>query len=48
MNQSGRGSRTKAATALEEPCEYNSCAVGSPAYGFNESNPMHNYVNAYP
>lgn len=36
------------ATALTEPCEFNSCRTGSPAEGFNASNHHLNYVNSYP
>ncbi|KAJ3479955.1 hypothetical protein NLI96_g8702 [Meripilus lineatus] len=48
QNQSGTGSRSKTATDMREPCEYESCRVGSPAVGFNETDPRLNYVNAYP
>ncbi|KAH9948081.1 sure-like protein [Amylocystis lapponica] len=47
-NQSGTGSSSATPTPLTEPCEYNSCPVGSPAEGFNASEPRLNYVNAYP
>ncbi|PCH42997.1 sure-like protein [Wolfiporia cocos MD-104 SS10] len=47
-NQSGTGSTTAAAMPLSEPCEYDTCPVGSPAEGYNASNPYLNYVNAYP
>ncbi|KAL9594182.1 MAG: hypothetical protein Q9219_007180, partial [cf. Caloplaca sp. 3 TL-2023] len=36
------------ATPLTKPCEFNSCPAGSPAQGFNASNPRFNYVNSYP
>ena len=35
-------------TQLDEPCEFDSCAAGSPPYGFNVSDPRLNYVNSYP
>ncbi|KAL9608357.1 MAG: hypothetical protein Q9167_006813, partial [Letrouitia subvulpina] len=35
-------------TKLTQPCEFNSCPSGSPATGFNTSNPRLNYVNSYP
>ncbi|KZT69472.1 sure-like protein [Daedalea quercina L-15889] len=47
-NMSGTGSTTATPTVLTEPCEYDTCPVGSPAEGFNASNPRFNYVNAYP
>jgi 5'/3'-nucleotidase SurE len=33
---------------LTEECEFASCPSGSPAYGFNASQPRFNYVNSYP
>ncbi|KAJ5833965.1 hypothetical protein N7474_002276 [Penicillium riverlandense] len=47
-NQSGTGSSQKAPTKLTEPCEFNSCPAGSPAVGYNASQPRLNYVNSYP
>nr|GAT51050.1 predicted protein [Mycena chlorophos] len=47
-NQSGTGSDSKTPTVLTEPCEFNTCPTGSPAEGFNASNPRENYVNAFP
>ncbi|KAF4218957.1 hypothetical protein CNMCM8980_008257 [Aspergillus fumigatiaffinis] len=47
-NQSGTGSSDKTPTTLTEPCEFNSCPSGSPATGFNASDPRLNYVNSYP
>ncbi|KAI0944610.1 hypothetical protein AcW1_002279 [Taiwanofungus camphoratus] len=47
-NQSGAGSASRAPTPLTEPCEYDSCPTGSPAVGYNASDPSLNYVNAYP
>ncbi|KAH9915343.1 sure-like protein [Fomitopsis serialis] len=48
LNQSGKGSRSKTPSVLDEPCEFDTCPVGSPAEGFNASDPRLNYVNAYP
>lgn len=42
------GSSDAPATPLIKPCEFNSCPTGSPATGFNASNPRLNYVNSYP
>ncbi|RHZ60711.1 5'/3'-nucleotidase SurE [Aspergillus thermomutatus] len=47
-NQSGTGSSDKTPTTLTEPCEFNSCPSGSPATGYNASDPRLNYVNSYP
>ncbi|CAG8005908.1 unnamed protein product [Penicillium olsonii] len=47
-NQSGTGSRQKTPAALTEPCEFDSCPTGSPAVGFNASEPRLGYVNSYP
>ncbi|KIM89950.1 hypothetical protein PILCRDRAFT_95026 [Piloderma croceum F 1598] len=47
-NESGTGSSTKTPTTLTQPCEYDTCATGSPAEGFNQSDPFLNYVNAFP
>ncbi|KAI0920447.1 hypothetical protein AcV5_010176 [Taiwanofungus camphoratus] len=47
-NQSGTGSDTTTPTVLTEPCEYDTCPIGSPPEGFNASNPHLNYVNGYP
>ncbi|KAG7447204.1 sure-like protein [Guyanagaster necrorhizus] len=47
-NESGTGSSTAAATVLTSPCEYDTCPTGSPAEGFNASDPHLNYVNAFP
>lgn len=33
---------------MTEECEFDSCPVGSPAYGYNASEPRFNYVNSYP
>jgi len=42
------GSLTGTPSVLSEPCEFDSCPTGSPAIGFNASNPRLNYVNSYP
>ncbi|KAI4212351.1 MAG: hypothetical protein LQ351_004921 [Letrouitia transgressa] len=47
-NKSGTGSSDSPPTKLTKPCEFNSCPSGSPATGFNASNPRLNYVNSYP
>ncbi|KAH8700741.1 acid phosphatase precursor [Talaromyces proteolyticus] len=47
-NESGTGSSTRTPTVLTEACEFDSCPVGSPAYGYNASQPRFNYVNSYP
>ncbi|EAL84312.1 hypothetical protein KXW98_004328 [Aspergillus fumigatus] len=47
-NQSGKGSSDKTPTTRTKPCEFNSCPSGSPATGFNASDPRLNYVNSYP
>ncbi|KAK7014052.1 hypothetical protein VNI00_019451 [Paramarasmius palmivorus] len=48
VNKSGTGSSTAAPTVLQTPCEFDTCPAGSPAVGFNESDPRLNYVNAFP
>ncbi|TFK37594.1 sure-like protein [Crucibulum laeve] len=48
INKSGTGSSTATPTVLSGPCEFNTCASGSPATGFNASNPLLNYVNSFP
>ncbi|KZT05247.1 survival protein sure-like phosphatase/nucleotidase [Laetiporus sulphureus 93-53] len=47
-NESGTGSDSATPTVLTEPCEYDTCPVGSPAEGYNASDPRLNYVNSYP
>jgi hypothetical protein len=42
------GSSQKTPTTLTEACEFNSCPSGSPAVGYNASQPRLNYVNSYP
>ncbi|KAI0632825.1 sure-like protein [Trametes polyzona] len=48
LNQSGKSSLSTTPKPLTEPCEFNTCPSGSPAMGFNSSNPRLNYVNGYP
>ncbi|KAH9922136.1 sure-like protein [Fomitopsis serialis] len=48
INQSGKGSQTTTPQVLTEPCQFDTCPVGSPPFGFNASDPRLNYVNAYP
>ncbi|KAH9922171.1 sure-like protein [Fomitopsis serialis] len=48
LNQSGKGSSSKTPTPMTEPCEFDSCPAGSPAQGYNASDPQLNYVNGYP
>ncbi|KAJ7763597.1 acid phosphatase [Mycena maculata] len=48
LNQSGTGSSSRTPTVLTTPCEFDTCPVGSPATGFNASEPRLNYVNAFP
>ncbi|CAI7616857.1 unnamed protein product [Penicillium glandicola] len=47
-NQSGTGSKQTEPTVLTEPCEFDSCPSGSPAVGFNATEPRLGYVNSYP
>ncbi|EMD35005.1 hypothetical protein CERSUDRAFT_96919 [Gelatoporia subvermispora B] len=47
-NESGTGSSSETPKVLTEPCEFDTCPTGSPAEGFNASNPRLNYVNAFP
>jgi 5'-nucleotidase len=47
-NESGTGSSTATPTVLTEPCEFNTCPIGSPPEGFNASDPRLNYVNSFP
>ncbi|KDQ23809.1 hypothetical protein PLEOSDRAFT_1048318 [Pleurotus ostreatus PC15] len=47
-NRSGTGSQSEDPTPRTEPCEFDSCPAGSPAVGFNETDPRLNYVNAFP
>ena len=48
IDRSGTGSSDATPTTLKSACEFNSCPAGSPAEGFNASNPRLNYVNSYP
>ncbi|KAI0742665.1 sure-like protein [Daedaleopsis nitida] len=48
LNQSGKSSLSKTPTAMTEPCEFDTCPTGSPAFGANATNPRLNYVNGYP
>ncbi|PYH49792.1 5'/3'-nucleotidase SurE [Aspergillus saccharolyticus JOP 1030-1] len=47
-NESGTGSDDATPSALTSACEFDSCPAGSPAYGYNASQPRFNYVNSYP
>ncbi|KAH9887078.1 sure-like protein [Cubamyces lactineus] len=47
-NKSGTGSSSAPPTPLQSPCEFDTCPTGSPAEGFNASNPRLNYVNSFP
>ena len=46
FNRSGTNLLDAEPAELKEPCEYNSCPVGSPPYGSNASEPRWNYVNS--
>ncbi|KAH9916245.1 sure-like protein [Epithele typhae] len=47
-NESGTGSSSATPTPLSQPCEFNTCATGSPAEGSDPSNARLNYVNSFP
>ncbi|KAK7440002.1 hypothetical protein VKT23_017255 [Stygiomarasmius scandens] len=47
-DESGTGSSSATPKPLTRPCEFNSCASGSPAEGFNSSDTRLNYVNSFP
>ncbi|KAF8968724.1 survival protein sure-like phosphatase/nucleotidase [Flammula alnicola] len=47
-NESGTGSSTATPTTLTIPCEFNTCATGSPAEGSDATDPRINYVNSFP
>ncbi|KIJ56586.1 hypothetical protein M422DRAFT_218066 [Sphaerobolus stellatus SS14] len=47
-NQSGTGSFDSPPKPLTSPCQFDTCPTGSPAEGFNASDPTLNYVNSYP
>lgn len=42
------GSLDGEAGVVDDGCEFDSCPAGSPAVGFNSSDPRLNYVNSYP
>lgn len=42
------GSLDGEAGEVEDGCEFDSCPKGSPAVGFNSSDPRLNYVNSFP
>ncbi|KAL9710552.1 hypothetical protein Ac2012v2_006087 [Leucoagaricus gongylophorus] len=48
VDKSGTGNSTATPEVLTQPCEFDTCPVGSPAIGFNASDPRLNYVNAFP
>ncbi|EKD18285.1 5'/3'-nucleotidase SurE family protein [Drepanopeziza brunnea f. sp. 'multigermtubi' MB_m1] len=48
LNRSGTGSLNGTAKPVEHGCEFKSCSPGSPAIGFNSSDPHLNYVNSFP
>ncbi|KAI0632836.1 sure-like protein [Trametes polyzona] len=48
VDKSGTGSSSATPVPLKQPCEFDSCPAGSPAEGFNASDPRLNYVNAFP
>ncbi|KAI0085587.1 sure-like protein [Irpex rosettiformis] len=47
-NQSGSGSRSATPRPLTKPCQFDTCPIGSPAKGYNSSDPRLNYVNSFP
>ncbi|KDR74030.1 hypothetical protein GALMADRAFT_157827 [Galerina marginata CBS 339.88] len=47
-NKSGTGSSTTTPTTRTSPCEFNTCASGSPATGADATDPRINYVNGFP
>ncbi|KAI0772491.1 sure-like protein [Trametes elegans] len=47
-NKSGTGSSSAPPQPLQQPCEFDTCATGSPAEGFNVSDTRLNYVNSFP
>lgn len=48
INRSGTGSSTAPPTTLTAPCEFNTCATGSPPEGSDPEDPRLNYVNSFP
>ncbi|PIL26049.1 hypothetical protein GSI_11803 [Ganoderma sinense ZZ0214-1] len=47
QDMSDRGASSAPLQPLAEPCQFNTCPTGSPAEGFNASDPRLNYVNAF-
>ncbi|THV02674.1 sure-like protein [Dendrothele bispora CBS 962.96] len=47
-DESGTGSSSATPRPLTKPCEFNTCATGSPAEGFNASDTRLNYINSFP
>ncbi|KAF8891712.1 survival protein sure-like phosphatase/nucleotidase [Infundibulicybe gibba] len=47
-NQSGTGNKTAPPVPRTDPCEFDTCPAGSPAEGFNASDPRLNWVNSFP
>ncbi|OSD03715.1 sure-like protein [Trametes coccinea BRFM310] len=47
-NESGTGSSSAPPQPLQQPCEFDTCPTGSPAEGFNASDPLLNYINSFP
>ncbi|KAF8890685.1 sure-like protein [Infundibulicybe gibba] len=47
-NRSGTGSSTAPPVPRVDPCEFDTCPAGSPAEGFNASDPRLNWVNSFP
>ena len=37
QNQSGKGSQTTTPVELAEPCQFDTCPAGSPAFGYDAS-----------
>jgi len=48
VDKSGTASSDAPATTLTSACEFDTCPAGSPAEGFNASDPSLNYVNSFP
>ncbi|KAI0081879.1 survival protein sure-like phosphatase/nucleotidase [Panus rudis PR-1116 ss-1] len=46
--KSGVGSATTHPTALSQPCQFNTCPIGSPAEGWNASDLRLNWINGFP
>ncbi|KAF8890684.1 survival protein sure-like phosphatase/nucleotidase [Infundibulicybe gibba] len=47
-NESGTSSSTAPPVPRVDPCEFDTCPAGSPAEGFNASDPRLNWVNSFP